>query len=107
MRLIDVEALKHEILEICKYNCFTVIKPTSEQCNGCEIYDIYKKIIEAPTADAKPVIHAHWEKYDDSKCCYCSHCGKPAAEDDDVSWHGYCPICGAKMDESEDKNEIF
>ena len=37
-RLIDAEALKHEILEICKYNCFTVIKPTSEQCNGCEIW---------------------------------------------------------------------
>lgn len=61
------------------------------------------KIDEMPTIEAKPIVHAHWEKYDDSEFCYCSHCGKPAAEDDDVSWHGYCPVCGATMDEEASK----
>lgn len=54
---------------------------------------------DCPLPDVKPVVHAHWQKYDDSEFCYCSYCGKPSAEDDNVSWHGYCPICGATMDE--------
>ena len=80
------------------------------QRTGIEEYDEGKEagidlvlaiIDHLPTIEAKPVVHAHWQKYDDSEFCYCSHCGKPAAEDDDVSWHGYCPICGAQMDEKE------
>ena len=105
-KLIDAEALKHEILEICKYNCFTVIKPTSEQCNGCEIYDIYKKIIEAPTADAKPVVHAHWleQIIDGSQELMCSNCGEYALMNDEFysEFSKYCPYCGAQMDEKED-----
>ena len=88
MRLIDVEALMQEMKD--------------EVYIQVDDFEIIAKVIRsAPTIEAKPVIHSHWEKYDDSKCCYCSHCGKPAAEDDDVSWHGYCPICGAQMDEKE------
>lgn len=52
-----------------------------------------------PAIEAKPVVHAHWQKYDDSEFCYCSNCGEPAADDESVSWSGYCPICGAQMDE--------
>lgn len=99
-RLIDAESLKHEVLEICKYNCFTVIKPTSEQCNGCEVYDIYKKIIEAPTVEAKPVVHAHWLKRDiDHTWNRCSACG-----DNSHYPSNYCPNCGAQMDEKENDN---
>lgn len=73
-------------------------------CDDCTDIDCLDCIIEeaiknAPTVEAKPVVHAHWQKYDDSEFCYCSYCGKPSAEDDNVSWHGYCPICGATMDE--------
>ncbi len=63
------------------------------------IETVFEYIEYLPTIEAKPVVHAHWQKYDDSEFCYCSYCGKPAAEDDDVSWHGYCPVCGAQMDE--------
>lgn len=37
------------------------------------------------------------KQYDDSEYCYCSYCGNPSAKDDDVSWHGWCPVCGAKI----------
>lgn len=47
------------------------------------------------------VVHGAWERYDDSKYLYCSNCGEPAATSEDVSWHGYCPICGAIMDGKE------
>ena len=57
--------------------------------------------IIAATNDPKvvvEVVHGAWERYDDSKYLYCSNCGEPAATSEDVSWHGYCPICGAIMD---------
>lgn len=82
MRLIDAEALMKEANE-----------------EGAYGYVDVTQIANTPTIEAKPVVHAHWQKYDDSEFCYCSYCGKPSAEDDNVSWHGYCPICGATMDE--------
>lgn len=107
-RLVDAEALKHEILEICKYNCFTVIKPTSEQCNGCEIYDIYKKVIEAPTAEAKPIVHAHWALFGkngtdtDYGCTNCGYTFTTSGNYPQIVH--YCPYCGAQMDEKENDN---
>lgn len=91
MRLIDAEALKHK----------RVIAIYGNLEQGLEEREVVyiEDIDNARTIEAKPVVHSHWEKYDDSEFCYCSHCGKPAAEDDDVSWHGYCPVCGAQMDE--------
>lgn len=38
-----------------------------------------------------------WLKYDDSKYRYCSSCKNPAAKKKNVSWHNFCPICGAEM----------
>ena len=70
-------------------------KTISKDCLA--VYQAIRDIVDTicPAVEAKPIVHAHWEKYDDGEFCYCSHCGKPAAEDDDVSWHGYCPVCGA------------
>lgn len=45
----------------------------------------------------RPIVYGRWQKYDESKYCYCSYCGKPAATDENVSWHGFCPCCGAIM----------
>lgn len=54
-------------------------------------------IINAPTIDAKPVRHGHWEWnghcYDYE--CSCCHRGQDNKSD-------YCPDCGARMDEQEE-----
>lgn len=69
--------------------------------------DLAKLFREAKAADVAPVRHGRWE------------CGKPCPvcvrdrfdglnADIWADWEPpYCPNCGAKMDESEDKNEIF
>lgn len=90
-RLIEAEALYKKVLEshVTNIDGYSYINHNR----------VLKMIDNEPTVEAKPVVHAHWQKYDDSEFCYCSYCGKPSAEDDNVSWHGYCPICGATMDE--------
>lgn len=65
--------------------------------NGCEydfayLYDI----INMPTIDAKPVVHARW--VGDDKTMKCTHCRRRIAKN--LSFR-YCPICGAKMDLKE------
>ena len=89
MRLIDVD----ETMAIAK-ECYPAFGRSM-----ADLTDLREVLEDCTTVDAKPVVHAHWQKYDDSEFCYCSYCGKPSAEDDNVSWHGYCPICGATMDE--------
>lgn len=52
-------------------------------------------INDVPTADAAPIIHAHWKRvYDDSAGWIdeCSNCGSSG----DTT--PYCSKCGAKMD---------
>lgn len=47
------------------------------------------EVIHAPTVDAEPVKHAHWE------CgCICSECESVNGE----RGTDYCPHCGARMD---------
>lgn len=46
----------------------------------------------APTVDAEPVRHGHWEWDGDY---ICSNCGERGHRN---KWK-YCPNCGAKMDE--------
>lgn len=54
---------------------------------------------EYPTEDVAPVVHAHWELYEDG--WYCTNCELYAPFDCDPEEKGvpYCPNCGAKMDE--------
>lgn len=59
-----------------------------------------------PAADVTPMVHGHWVR---NKKGYvplhrCSICGEDA--DDDNNLTPYCPYCGAKMDESEDKADV-
>ena len=51
------------------------------------------------TEDVTPVVHAHWELYEDG--WYCTNCELYAPFDCDPEEKGipYCPNCGAKMDE--------
>lgn len=59
----------------------------------------------APTVDAKPVVHAHWQKENDL-FYVCSKCKTtlPYNFEQEYITHwqcNYCPKCGAQMDEKE------
>lgn len=67
-----------------------------------EEYGITRVIEAAPTIEAEPTRHGHWNPW------RCSKCGGRAP----IHWDGeirsyaewrapYCPSCGAKMDEEE------
>ena len=77
------------------------------RCLACWVDDMRGDVICAPAADVAPVRHGQW------KCNKpCPVCGRDRFDglDADIwaDWEPpYCPNCGAKMDESEDKNEIF
>lgn len=106
MRLIDAEAfLKTEI----------------DRCGSAPLVGTYTsdneylsdRLKKAPTLEAKPVVHGHWiEQEDGNLDTYytCSSC----KEDFDLiagtpceNLYNYCPSCGAKMDEKEDKHENY
>lgn len=61
---------------------------------------------EAPMAEAKPVIHAHWYLKNNAAFHQCSNCEKFAPDCDDgfsveEMLSEYCPHCGALMDEEK------
>ena len=69
---------------------------------SCEKFEA--AILKIQSADVAPVRHGHWNTgyFHDRVCSCCLH---PDNDINDYA-HSYCPNCGAKMDESEDKNEI-
>lgn len=102
MRLIDAEKLKQA-------NWFGNSNPIIYRSYADEL------IKDAPTEDAKLVVHAKWidiygGKYANPRY-WCSMCHGKAlwsnVQDELLSWHevqaltDYCPHCGAKMDEKE------
>lgn len=103
MRLIDADALKairfHDLpySQIVPTDCDTDDKVSAYKLGWNDAIDA---IVEsAPTVDAEPVRHGHWEykhlwKGVEAKYCECSACHHPAWWPTD-----YCPNCGAKMDE--------
>ena len=67
-------------------------------------------VIMLPAADVAPVRHGRWiAKGEYAVCTECG--GQSGTQYDGVEpiplMTQFCPNCGAKMDESEDKNEIF
>lgn len=54
-------------------------------------------IVSAPTTEAKPIVHAHWN--DDGRCTNCGEHAPFLLWAD--TWHEskYCHGCGAQMDE--------
>lgn len=98
MRLIDAEALEEDFYDNYDKKGYR---------NGKSLiyaaWCLLKKIIEkAPTIEAKPVVHAHWEwvKIEDGDSYFelaeCSHCRGQSARE-----YPYCRYCGAQMDEKE------
>lgn len=65
------------------------------------IVSVWKNDIDnAPTVDAEPVRHGHWEKTI-TWWIYCSVCGSEPPNECNCPTP-YCPNCGAKMDEVKD-----
>ena len=84
MRLIDAEAFQKFIEQ----------EDDSADYERCRFEEWLE---EQPTIEAKPVVHAHWNK--DGRC---TNCGKHASWipfSDDWFESAYCNKCGARMDE--------
>lgn len=110
MRLIDAEALKIKTQKIKAEALEHGFAPESV-CG-----DILLNFLDnAPTIEAKPIVHAHWEKGCDDEYIVipwwtCSHCGKGALTKKETIYDqvltDYCPYCGAQMDEFASDNNV-
>lgn len=79
--------------------CTTVLK--SGNYTSAEIESMLSNL---PAADVAPVVHAKWERLNNTQKHYCPECGM----DFDLyacirKLFNYCPYCGAKMDLEDDK----
>ena len=80
--------------------------------DGCSAKNL-QSISDMPAADVAPVRHGRWIKESDGGT-RCSVCNKRVRnvtggwyEPVDLSDMPYCPKCGARMDEKEDKHEDY
>ena len=99
-RLIDADALLKDIGE-------EPMNWTDTQAEVQEYVDWKRTVAtinSAPTIEAEPVRHGHWERHYSRPnvyadlCWYCSACGAKFG----YEWTNHfkiCPDCGAKMDE--------
>ena len=88
-----------------------VLKKVEQYFAGLPIvvhHDMVELIENAPTADVRENVHAHWIKHEDRECWYCSHCKEDNAYayyyieynlDEPELQDFFCPKCGAVMDE--------
>lgn len=93
MRLIDADALG-----VGKAN-IDVFEHPAYADGWNTLIDIIEK---APTVEAEPVRHGHWEYWAGS-LVKCSVCGYEYT--DWLVCDNYCGNCGAKMDEETEVNE--
>lgn len=91
MRLIDAVALDNAFTEL-RFNADGSLVHWGDRKDWClHGSEIEKLIADAPTVDAEPVRHGHWE--DSSNGWMCSECFREMHKD-----YPLCPNCGAKMD---------
>lgn len=102
MRPIDADALKTKIQKIKAEALEHGFAPKSV-CG-----DILLNFLDnAPTIEAKPIIHAHWKwvKIEDVDSYFelaeCSNCRGQSARE-----YPYCRHCGAQMDEEKNKYRL-
>ena len=104
-RLIYAEALKTKIqILLCEVQKHGFTPP--EQIVNLGL--LLQYIDNAPTIEAKPVVHAHWvtdfdfdpEEEQELYFYFCSKCKKELFGDKED--FKYCPYCGAQMDEVAD-----
>lgn len=101
VRLIDADALKKGIKELKQspwYN--NDINPSWRQGIKDAVHVVEMLCIEeAPTVEAVPVVHGHWQNIGDLRDAQCSVCGKWLDVLQGSADMNYCPNCGSKMDE--------
>ena len=90
------------------YYAYSLISAINNDINRKKRLEEFLKIDEAPMADAKPIVHAHWYLKDNAAFHQCSNCEKFAPDYDDgfsveEMLSEYCPHCGALMDEKIDE----
>ena len=95
MRLIDADSLKTVMcVSVCGF-----VQPQLCTCGCAQAL----AIDNAPTIETEPIRHGHWEikkvwspAFPPIERPFCSLCGGQGS----TSYpYGYCPYCGAKMDE--------
>lgn len=121
MRLIDADALIDEAIERYCKDCNKrkgvkngkwkiVYNIGDAPCRACDTDDMIDDLENAPTIDAVPVKHGHWEKSQDGiRCSECGHSpinrivfrGEKIWEIDADKELRYCPKCGAQMYDEE------
>lgn len=102
MRLIDGDAFKDLMMSLA-YDDWNQGVNTSlaDAFRGCA-----RRVEEAPTVDAVPVVHGRWETdgmmMDDGEYLMtrCTACGTPYEYGYDMP---FCPNCGARMDGGENE----
>lgn len=81
-------------------------------CQHCDLWteDGCRVILEAPTVEARPVVHGYWQleygSYGAMRCSVCLHecplekAPKPKYNREELLYiaSDYCPHCGATMD---------
>lgn len=100
-RLIDANNLIEEIREERCYNCRNF---KDMKCDYCGTADYIYMIEDMPAADVAPVRHGRWEEASDGDGIVCPFCRTDFCTIIyDTEYFNYCPNCGAKMDEKEDR----
>lgn len=103
-RYIDAEKF-YEALSLCVTEI--EIKLDAETDSSKVLKAVQNGLINFPTADVEPVVHAHWERLDKPKCkrdwYRCTNCGRVRSRDydDEQSISEMLPYCncGARMGE--------
>ena len=100
-RFIDANNLIEEIREERCYNCRNF---KDMKCDYCGTADYIYMIEDMPAADVAPVRHGRWEEASDGDGIVCPFCRTDFCTIIyDTEYFNYCPNCGAKMDEKEDR----
>ena len=100
MRLIDADALAKSLIGVTVKWFVDLNGCVGDTFNFTNVIDY---IEDAPTIDAKPVLHGRWVVLDEcaNAGAYCSVCHKKVYKEcygNCKMKSTYCPNCGAKMD---------
>lgn len=93
MRLIDADALKKTLEDMCSAS--NNIK--QRRAEDIMLHNIFPQIIDdEPTVDAQPVKHGRWERRM-TKIYACSECTNEVTDRQRKNY-SFCPYCGSKQD---------
>ena len=101
LEYIEREAISEEIRKYYYKN-----PPNSSYGEGFDrgLDRAQRAILDAPAADVAMVRHGQWEEASDGDGIVCPFCRTDFCTIIyDTEYFNYCPNCGAKMDEKEDR----